>query len=120
MRIPVFLAALAALSAIHITPLVAQPGKPQQVDKATADKAAYNMKLFISAMQSDKIPGEVKDRLFWCLYGNSMGKVGEAMDKVIVDNKGKINRTNADQMLAVMAGVCGYRPKPAAQPAPKR
>jgi hypothetical protein len=104
--------------ALSPAPLASQVAKAPQPDRATLERAAFNFKLLVSAMQSDKIPAPVKDALFGCIYNNSLGKVSQAMDKVIAENKGKIVRTNPDQMIAVMAGVCGFRPQ--APAAPKR
>jgi hypothetical protein len=114
-------AAIAIGLALSSAPLASQVAKAPPADRASVERAAFNFKLLTSAMQSDKIPGPVKDRLFGCIYNNSLGKISEAMDKVIAENKGKIVRTNPDQMIAVMAGVCGFRPQaPAPAAAPKR
>lgn len=117
-----------ALAALPGT-AAAQAGaaKPAQPTKEQLEDAAYEMRVLISAMQSDKVEAPAKDALFQCLYNNSFAKISEAMAKVVADNAGKVNKRNADQMLVVMAGVCGYRPQqaaakpgaaPAAKPAP--
>lgn len=117
------LCALGAVAALALAPAMAQtPAKPADVspaERAKVERAAFNFKLLLSAMQSDKIPVPVKDALFGCIYTNSLSKVTEAMDKLIAANSARINRTNPDQMIGVMAGVCGYRPQPPAA-TPKR
>ncbi len=130
MRMARPMAALAAalLLALPAGPALAQAAKPRPsgvtpppADKASLDKAAYNLRLLLSAMQSDKIPAPVKNVLFACIYSNSLAKIGEAMDKAISASKQQVDRGNADQMIAVMAGVCGFRPQQApAQAAPTK
>jgi len=39
---------------------------------------------------------------------------------VVAANPGKVDRKDASQMLAVIAGACGYRPAAAPQAAPKK
>ena len=89
--------------------------------KAQLDSAAYVLRIVTSALQSNEVEAPVKSALFDCLYSNSVSKVSEATDKVIAANAGKVDRKDPSQMLAVIAGVCGYRPAaPAAKPAPKK
>lgn len=89
--------------------------------KAQLDSAAYVLRVVTSALQSSEVEAPVKSALFDCLYSNAVSKVSEATDKVIAANAGKVDRKDPSQMLAVIAGVCGYRPTaPAAKPAPKK
>lgn len=89
--------------------------------KAQLDSAAYVLRVVTSALQSNEVEAPVKSALFDCLYSNSVSKVSEATDKVIVANAGKVDRKDPSQMLAVIAGVCGYRPAAAAaKPVPKK
>lgn len=91
----------------------AQPTKEQLED------AAYEMRVLISAMNSDKVEAPIKDALFECLYQNNFAKISDAISKVIAQNPDKVAKRNPDQILGVMAGVCGYRPKaPAAGATP--
>ncbi|MEC3911354.1 hypothetical protein U5A82_13040 [Sphingobium sp. CR2-8] len=110
--------AIATLSAAVPTQAVAQTTAPS---KAQLDSAAHVLRVVTTALQSDQVEQPVKNALFECLYSNSVAKISEATDKVIAANAGKVDRKDASQMLAVIAGVCGYRPAaPAAKPAPKK
>ncbi|WP_443970893.1 hypothetical protein [Sphingobium sp. CR28] len=84
-----------------------RPSKPQ------LESAAASLKIILSALQSDKVEAPIKDALFGCMYENNLAKISEATDKVIAANSGKVDRKNPNQMLGVIAGVCGYRPKTA-------
>lgn len=94
--------------------------------KAQLDSAAFTLRIVMTALQSNEVEQPVKNALFDCLYSNSIGEISAASDKVIAANAGKVDRKDASQMLAVVAGTCGYRPgaaaatKPAAKPAPKK
>ncbi|MEC3949552.1 hypothetical protein [Sphingobium sp. HWE2-09] len=116
--------AIAAIFAIGVLPaaLHAQVTKPSAPTKAQLDSAAYVLRVVTSALQSSEVEPPVKSALFDCLYSNSVSKVSEATDKVIAANAGKVDRKDPSQMLAVIAGVCGYRPPAAAaaKPAPKK
>ncbi|HAF40731.1 MAG TPA: hypothetical protein DCG90_03035 [Sphingobium sp.] len=114
-------AAIATALAIGVMPaaLHAQSTAPT---KAQIDNAAHVLRVVMTALQSSEVEQPVKNALFDCLYSNSIGKISEATDKVIAANAGKVDRKDASQMLAVIAGTCGYRPAagPAARPAPKK
>ena len=87
--------------------------------KEQLEDAAFEMRVLISAMGSDKVEAPVKDALFQCLYQNNFGKISDAVAKVIAQNPNKIAKRDPDQILGVLAGICGYRPKEAAAtPAP--
>ncbi len=72
------------------------------------------MRVLISAMGSEKVEAPVKDALFQCLYQNDFAKISDAVAKVIAQNPNKIAKRDPDQILGVLAGICGYRPKAAA------
>ena len=115
--------ALAAILAIGFLPaaLNAQTTQQGAPTKAQLDNAAHVLRIVTSALQSNEVEPPVKSALFDCLYSNSVSKVSEATDKVIAANPGKIDRKDASQMLAVIAGTCGYRPAAASpKPTPKK
>ena len=83
------------------------------------DHGVETFRLIASAMQSQNVPDDVKSVLMGCIYENPIGKISEATDKVIAANPGKVDRTKPEQMLSVIAQICGYEPpKDAATPAP--
>lgn len=113
--------ALAAILAIGALPAALPAQTVNKPSKAQIDSAAYVLQIISSALESKEVEAPVKTALFECLYSNSLSKISEATDKVIARNPGKVNRKDPSQMLAVIAGACGYRPAaPAAKPAPKK
>ena len=121
--------ALAAIFAIGALPVAlpacanAQTTSRATPTKAQLDSAAYTLRIIMTALQSNQVEQPVKNALFDCLYSNSIGEISAEADKVIAANAGKVDRKDASQMLAVIAGTCGYRPaagKPTAKPAPKK
>jgi hypothetical protein len=115
---PLIVAASMALAALP-APVLAQAAgaapKPGQPNKEQIEDAAFEMRVFVSAMSSDKVEAPVKDALMGCLYQNNFQKISEAIGKVVAQNPDKIAKRNPEQILTVLAGVCGYRP---AAPAP--
>ncbi|WP_420143219.1 hypothetical protein [Sphingobium sp.] len=121
------ISALAAIFTIGVLPValpaagLAQATAPS---RAQLDNAAHVLRVVMTAMQSNEVEQPVKNALFDCVYSNSIGKISEATEKVIAANPGKVDRKDASQMLAVIAGTCGYRPPagaaPAKKPAPSR
>jgi hypothetical protein len=120
-------AALACLSTVaaaqNLTPQGPVPKPPvlpgTQPTKEQIEDAAFEMRVLIGAMNSDKVDAPIKDALFECLYQNNFAKISDAISKVIAQNPDKVAKRNPDQILGVMAGVCGYRPKaPAAGATP--
>lgn len=81
---------------------------------AQVKDAMFNLKVLISALQSDKIEQPVKGALVGCMYNNSLGKITDSMEKLIADNPGKISRDNPNQVLSALLAVCGYSPEAAA------
>jgi len=120
------LAAIFAIGATSVAPIAsadAQATTRAAPTKAQLDSAAYTLRIVMTALQSSEVEQPVKNALFDCLYSNSIGEISAEADKVIAANAGKVDRKDASQMLAVVAGTCGYRPavgKPVAKPAPKR
>lgn len=113
----------AAILAVALIPaaLHAQATAPARPSRAQIDNAAQVLRIIMTALQSGEVGQPVKNALFDCVYSNSISMVSAETDKVIAANAGKVDRKDASQMLAVIAGVCGYRPAaPAAKPAPKR
>lgn len=88
--------------------------------KAQLANAAFVLRVMSSALQSDEVEQPVKNKLFECLYSNSVSQISGAVDKVVAANPGKVDRKDASQMLAVIAGACGYRPPAAPAAAPKK
>jgi hypothetical protein len=103
----------AALSA----PAVAQQGNAAPavaLSKEQIEQVAFELRVLVSALNSDKVEAPVKEALSQCIYNNSFAKISETMGKVIAENKGKVELRNADQMLFIMVRVCGYDPQKAA------
>jgi hypothetical protein len=136
MKLPLFVAplfvggalALAASPALAAAPKkapakaapAAAAAKPAASGDPQAQNAMLYLKVLISALQSDKVEEPIKGALVGCLYDNSLGKITESMDKVIAENPGKIHRDNPNELLVVMAQICGYKPAAAGAPgAPK-
>lgn len=111
------IAALVALTLMAAPGQVMAQGASPAVKPSAAQKqaAVFNLRVLIGALQSDKVDNQAKAALIGCLYDNSLRKISDAVDKVIAANPGKINRTNPDQILSVIVGVCGYRPAPSAR-----
>lgn len=95
---------------------------PKEVTQAQIEDAAFDMRVLVSAMQSDKVEGPAKDALFQCIYQNSFGNIStaisDAIGKVTLENGAKIDRRNPDQVLGVMVRVCGFQPQAAAPAKP--
>jgi hypothetical protein len=112
-----FAATPALAAAPKKAPAKAAAAKPAAKPAASGDPQAQNamlyLKVLISALQSDKVEEPIKGALVGCLYDNSLGKITESMDKVIAENPGKIHRDNPNELLVVMAQICGYQPAPA-------
>ena len=107
------LAAAPGLAQAPAAPTVPKP-PAAQLTKAQIEDVAYEMRVLVSALQSDKVDEPSKEALSQCIYNNAFSKISEAMNKVVADNAGKIDKRNADQMLFVMVRVCGYDPQKAA------
>ncbi len=112
--------AVAAILAIGALPAALPSQTVNKPSKAQIDNAAYVLQVISSALESKEVEAPVKTALFECLYSNSVSQISGAVDKVIAANPGKVDRKDASQMLAVIAGACGYRPAAAPKSAPKK
>lgn len=109
-----FAAAVALLSVAH-SPAFAQakaPAKPSLTEEQQTH-AVQDFAVMASAMRSDKVGDDVKAALMGCIYSNNLQTISTAIDKLIVANPGKIDRTKPDDLLSAMVAVCGYRPSSA-------
>lgn len=114
-----FAAAALFLLAPLATAVQAQAA-PTPPSKAQMETAALRFKVMYSALAAPKIEAPVKNALFGCIYQHSMSEISAKMDQAIAANpKVKIDKTNPDQLLGVMAAVCGYKPANAPAPAGK-
>jgi len=86
----------------------AQAAKAPTATKAEIDRAASNLRIFMAALQSDKIPEVVKSALFSCIYSNSFNKISSGTDKALTERKA--DKSDPNQVVAAMAAVCGVRP----------
>ena len=79
--------------------------------KAQLEAAAVRLRVLLSAMESKNVEAGAKDALFGCVYEHSLAEISGAMDKAIAANtKVKVDQSDPSQLLAVMVGVCGYKP----------
>jgi len=107
---PAALCLLAMISA----PVQAQAA-PTPPNKAQLEAAALRFKVMYSALAAPKIEAPVKNALFGCIYQHSMSEISAKMDQAIAANpKVKIDKSNPEQILGVMAAVCGFKPQNAA------
>jgi len=106
--------------ALTCSPVVAAPAATPVTAAVPAPdedvrRAMLYLDVLVSGLQSPKVDEAMKGTLIGCLYANSLGTIAKSMDKVIADNPGKIDTAKPDQMLGVMARICGYKPAPAAR-----
>jgi hypothetical protein len=105
--------------ALAQAPAVAQDAKPAApLTEDQKNHGVETFRLLASAMQSQNVPDDVKSALMGCMYENAIGKISQTVDSVIAANPGKIDRAKPDQMLGVIAQICGYEPKAGAATAP--
>lgn len=118
MRLALAAAALALMTAA--APASAQTSKAAtphaKPTKAELDNASRNFKIMLAAMQSDKIPDDVKGRLFICMYQVGFGEISTATDKLLESRK--LDTTKPGEVIGAMAAVCGYQPKESAKTPP--
>ena len=98
-------------------PAFAQTTANAPISQADQEHAVQNFAVLASAMQSDKVPEDVKAALMGCIYSNKLETISTAIDKLIAANPGKVDRAKPDDLLSAMVAVCGY--KPSAQPSAK-
>lgn len=108
-RSPVLLACLIA-GAIPAAALAQAKSPPPAAaaTKAEIERGASNFRVFLAALQSDKIPEVVKSALFVCAYSNSFSKISASTDKLLADRK--LDKTHHNQVISAMAAVCGVQP----------
>ena len=109
---------IAAAALLFSGSAVAQTTASNPISATEQQHAVQNFAVLASAMQSDKVPEDVKAALMGCIYSNKLETIGTAIDKLIVANPGKVDRTKPDDLLSAMVAVCGYKPS-ATAPAPK-
>lgn len=97
-------------------PAAGRPAAEAPLTKDQQDHAVQDFSILTSAMRSDKVSNDLKSALMGCIYSNPLSTITTAIDGVIKDNPGKVDRANADQVLGVMAVVCGYQPPAGAAP----
>jgi len=111
--------AMAAAALLVSGPAIAQTTASTPISEAQQQHAVQNFAVLASAMQSDKVPEDVKAALMGCIYSNKLETISEAIDKLIAANPGKVDRAKPDDLLSAMVAVCGYKPSanpPAATP----
>ena len=114
-----------AIGALLLTPVAGQAqtkSATTQPTRAQLERAAANLRIYVSALQSDKIPEAVKTALFACVYSNPFSKISEGTDKALAARK--VSNTDPNMVVAAMAAVCGFKPgqmaAPSPTPAPKK
>jgi hypothetical protein len=114
---PLLLALGVAGLVLAPAPVLAQAKKPAPAmpTKAQLERAAANLRVYVGALQSDKVPEVVKTVLFTCVYSNAFSKISEGTDKALAAKK--VSNTDPNMVLAAMAAVCGYRPGQMGKPA---
>jgi len=118
------LALALAIGALALAPVAAQaqtakkPAAPAAPSKAQLERAAANLRVYVSALQSDKIPEAVKTVLFLCVYSNPFKEISEGTDKALAAKKA--SNTDPNMVVGAMAAVCGFKPGQMPAPAPKK
>ena len=100
-----FATAASAVSAQDVTPTPA----PKLTD-AQKEHGIETFRLIASAMQSQNVPDDVKSALMGCIYENLVCKISDTVDNALAANPGKVDRAKPEQLLGVIAQVCGYEP----------
>jgi len=94
-------------------PAAAQEQQQAPGDDATTQKAYQNLSLAFSAIGAEQLDDRVKNVLASCMVENSMRTITQAMDEVMAENPERFDRANNNEMLSLMAGVCGLQPEAA-------
>ena len=111
--------AIAAAALLVSGPAIAQTTASAPIGATDQQHAVQNFAVLASAMQSDKVPEDVKAALMGCIYSNKLETISQAIDKLIAANPGKVDRAKPDDLLSAMVAVCGYKPSatsPSAKP----
>nr|WP_166175605.1 hypothetical protein [Altererythrobacter segetis] len=106
--------AIAATVLLLSAPAFAQATASAPINAAQQEHAVQNFAVLASAMQSDKVPEDVKASLMGCIYSNKLETISTAIDKLIEANPGKVDRAKPDDLLSAMVAVCGYKPSASA------
>jgi hypothetical protein len=106
--------AIAAAALLFSGPAFAQATATSAISETQQQHAVQDFAVLASAMQSDKVPEDVKAALMGCIYSNKLETISTAIDKLIAANPGKVNRAKADDLLSAMVAICGYKPSAAA------
>jgi len=111
-RLPILLAcALAGAIPAGVLAQAKSPPPAAAPSKAQVERAASNFRVFISALQSDKIPAVVKSALFACIYSNTFNQISTNTDKLLTERK--LDKADHNQVISAMAAICGVRPEQA-------
>jgi hypothetical protein len=93
---------------------IAQTTAGNPISATEQQHAVQNFAVLASAMQSDKVPEDVKAALMGCIYSNKLETISTAIDKLIEANPGKVDRAKPDDLLSAMVAICGYKPSASA------
>ena len=106
--------AIAAAALLFSGSVIAQTTASNPISATEQQHAVQNFAVLASAMQSDKVPEDVKAALMGCIYSNKLETISTAIDKLIEANPGKVDRAKPDDLLSAMVAVCGYKPSASA------
>jgi hypothetical protein len=101
--------AISATVLLFAVPAIAQTTASGPISAAEQEHAVQNFAVLASAMQSDKVPEDVKAALMGCIYSNKLETISTAIDGLIAANPGKVDRAKPDDLLSAMVAVCGYK-----------
>jgi hypothetical protein len=110
--------AIAAAALLLSGPAFAQATEKPPISTTQQEHAVQDFAILASAMQSDKVPEEVKAALMGCIYSNKLETISTAIDSLITANPGKVDRAKPDELLSALVAVCGYKPSAGAAAKP--
>ena len=110
LRIALFGAAGLALGTAGSVAFAQNATPAPKLTDAQKEHGIETFRLIASAMQSQNVPDDVKSALMGCIYENPVGKISDTVDNALAANPGKVDRTKPEQLLGVIAQVCGYEP----------
>jgi len=113
-RLALVMLAMPALIAAAPASTPPRPGPPPTPAQVKA--AEQTLGIIVSALRAPNVPAQVKSTLFGCLYQVPLGAISAAMTDTLGKNP-KLNKTDPNILLGVVAGVCGFRPGPGTAPA---
>lgn len=94
-----------------MTLVAATSAGAQELDKESAEQSIRVLGLITGAMQAEEVPQEGKEQLFACLYGNSLGKINDAVN--MAAREASLDLSNDRELFTAIVGVC----QPPAAPA---